>query len=121
MIEHFTAFMMAAWKPFFLKSIRPFFCPSRVNSSWDQGDQIGRIFAFWAIAWSLLKIRTVAHIIRLLLPRQKCCISFGKKWIGLTFGRFFSQTHLVTLAGIPPLIFLCGKWRLVSLDPTIFT
>jgi hypothetical protein len=28
---------------------------------------------------------------------QKLCIYFVKKWFGLYFGRFFKQTHLVTL------------------------
>jgi hypothetical protein len=32
-----------------------------------------------------------------LLPRKKQSIYFDKKSIGLHFGRFFSQTHLVTL------------------------
>jgi hypothetical protein len=30
-------------------------------------------------------------------PRHKLCIHFCKKWIGLHFGWFFSQTRLVTL------------------------
>jgi hypothetical protein len=37
--------------------------------------------------------------------RLKCCLNCGNKWIGLHFGQFFSQTHLVTLlrvADLPP-------------------
>jgi hypothetical protein len=28
------------------------------------------------------------------------CTEFDKKWVGLNFGRFFSNTHLVTLLGL---------------------
>jgi hypothetical protein len=38
----------------------------------EQGDQIGRIFAFWAILyilWSFLKISEVAQIFAILFPR----------------------------------------------------
>jgi hypothetical protein len=31
------------------------------------------------------------------IPRLCFCISCDKQWVGLHFGRFFSQTHLVTL------------------------
>jgi hypothetical protein len=47
-----------------------------------QGDQIWLFFSTLAIVQSgqILKITEVAQIY---------CINFGKKWIGLLFGRFF--------------------------------
>jgi hypothetical protein len=34
-------------------------------------------------------------------PLLRLCIDFGRKWLGIHFGRFFSQTHLVTLKKSP--------------------
>jgi hypothetical protein len=46
---------------------------------------------------SWLKITEEAHISGLLLSRVKGGKNFDKKWVGLHFGRLFTQTHLVSL------------------------
>jgi hypothetical protein len=56
-----------------------------------------RIFAHWAIVyfWQLLIITKEACGFGHFFPREKLlCISLHKKWVGLHFGRVFSQTHL---------------------------
>jgi hypothetical protein len=67
--------------------------PARIKSeACKQGDQIGRIFAFWAVVilGSFLKITEVAQIFGYFLyDTYKLCIRFDKKWVGLHFGRFF--------------------------------
>jgi hypothetical protein len=66
-----------------------------------QGDQIGRIFYFWATVTlgSFLKITEMDQIIGLLIStgKETYVLIFTKKIIGLHFGRFFSETYLVTL------------------------
>jgi hypothetical protein len=44
-----------------------------------------------------LKFTDVAHIFGLHLSAEIVIYYFGKKWVGLCLGRFFWQTHLVTL------------------------
>jgi hypothetical protein len=46
---------------------------------------------------SFLKITKAAKNFGLPLPQQLKYINFSLKWVGLRFGRFFTQTHLVTL------------------------
>jgi hypothetical protein len=46
---------------------------------------------------------------------NEVCIDFDKKRVGLKFGRFFSQTHLVTLVGRDELFFVGGKKKLFLL------
>jgi hypothetical protein len=65
-----------------------------------QGDQIGRIFAFWVVAklWRFFEINKSNHyIFGYSFPRLRWCISLDKKWVGLHILRFFLQTHPVTL------------------------
>jgi hypothetical protein len=59
--------------------------------SHSQGDQIGRIFAHWVIFFfgQFLKMTFLGYF----KPKVKVML----KWVGLPFGRFFSQTHMVTL------------------------
>jgi hypothetical protein len=52
-----------------------------------QGDQIGRIFAQWAIFGCILKIPQVTQILVLLFPKKRLCNNVGKTW----FGRFFHK------------------------------
>jgi hypothetical protein len=65
-----------------------------------QGDQIGRIFAHWAIAclgWFTENYKSRPNIGATCLPRCKICISFlQKNGLGYILGHF-SQPHLVTL------------------------
>jgi hypothetical protein len=61
-----------------------------------------RIFASWATVslGSFLKIVEEAYIFGLLMyfhGKSHVIITFVKNWVGLHFGRFCSQTHLVTL------------------------
>jgi hypothetical protein len=49
----------------------------------------------------------VVQIFGLFFSHEKeLFINFYRKWVGLHFGRFFSQTHLVTL---PAIVFTSGK------------
>jgi hypothetical protein len=56
-----------------------------------QGDQIGRIFAQWAIIYfgQFLKITEVAHI---LCCKYKGCINFVQKTVWATFWAIFIET-----------------------------
>jgi hypothetical protein len=69
----------------------------------DQGDQIGRIFAcrviiYFRQAWENYRSSRYVSTFYILFLRKKFCIlHFDKKWVGPCFGRFFSQTNLVTL------------------------
>jgi hypothetical protein len=59
-----------------------------------QGDQIGRIFAHWAIVvfgQFLVNYRSSPHF---LLPfsQLRSCINFNKKQVGPHFGRFFENS-----------------------------
>jgi hypothetical protein len=65
----------------------------------EQGDQIGRNFAYWLIVYfgHFLRNSKVCQTFWLFFPRNKFCINFDKKCFGLHFGRFFSKTHPVTL------------------------
>jgi hypothetical protein len=64
-----------------------------------QGDQIGRIFANWVIVYFgqfYENYKSSTHILGIFSAVKfihKCL----KKCVGLHFGRFFDQTHLVTL------------------------
>jgi hypothetical protein len=64
-----------------------------------QGDQIGRIFAYWAVVYVGQFSENYRSSVNsyTTFSRYTLCINFGKKWVGLHFGRFFSQTHLVTV------------------------
>jgi hypothetical protein len=75
--------------------------------SWGQGDQIGLIFAHWAIVffWPVfLKITEVTQITGVaqyfgLLISTVFVLIMSKNGLGYILGDFFSQTHLVPLAG----------------------
>jgi hypothetical protein len=58
-----------------------------------QCDQIRRSF----LLGTFLKITKVAIIFDNFFPHTEWCIKFDKTCVGLHFGRFFAQTHLVTL------------------------
>jgi hypothetical protein len=63
----------------------------------EQGDQIGRYFAFWVFVFYgnfFSKITKGAKILRTPFPVSKIMHSFRQK---NTLGRFFSHTRLVTL------------------------
>jgi hypothetical protein len=67
-----------------------------------QGDQIGRIFSYWAtvnVGLVFVKITEIALIIRLLFATVKAVYSFSQEVDWATFWQTFSQTHLVTLPG----------------------
>jgi hypothetical protein len=68
----------------------------------DQGDQVGRFFANWAIVYfrHFFLIREKAQIFWLLFPRLKLCINFDSKMCWATFWTILSPTHLVTLIQI---------------------
>jgi hypothetical protein len=56
-----------------------------------QGDQIGRVFAQWAIAYFLYKIfehyrSSPRFVHKLLFHNYILCIHFDQKWFGLLFG-----------------------------------
>jgi hypothetical protein len=59
--------------------------------SHEQGDLIWRMFAYWAIVYFgrfFLKITELLKVLGYFFP---------PKWVGLHFGRFFSQAPLVAL------------------------
>jgi hypothetical protein len=71
--------------------------------TWDQDNQIGRIFAHWAIVYfdEFLKMTEAAQTFGLhTFSSAKVMYLFRQKWVGLHFGRFFSPTHLVALFGM---------------------
>jgi hypothetical protein len=57
----------------------------------NQGDQIGRIFAYWAIVyvlWAVFeKITEVEKIFIYFFLQHKLTFNFDKNWVGLHFGR----------------------------------
>jgi hypothetical protein len=58
------------------------------------------------------KITKVAKFLGNFFPLWQCCINLNKIWVMLNFGRFFSQTHLVTL----DLILASDSYLQCSLD-----
>jgi hypothetical protein len=61
----------------------------------DQGDKIGRIFAYWAFVFSgqfFLNFRISPNCLGIFLPRKIFCITFDKKGIGVHFWRFFTSS-----------------------------
>jgi hypothetical protein len=70
------------------------------QGSQEQGDQIGRIFAHWAIVISghFFLLHKEPTFFGLLFPQGEGCLSIlTKSRIGSHFGRFFPQTHPATL------------------------
>jgi hypothetical protein len=65
----------------------------------QQGDQIGRFFAYWSIV-CLCGLGSflcgISPNYGLLFPRWKICIKINKNGLGYSLW-IFSQTHLVTL------------------------
>jgi hypothetical protein len=64
-----------------------------------QGDQIGRIFACWAIIFLVQffkNYRSNPNFWAAILSGKKC-INYNKIWGGLQFKRFFQKTILVIL------------------------
>jgi hypothetical protein len=77
-----------------------------VHVSDDQGDQIGRIFAYLHIQWfftlgSVSKITEAAQILGLLFPRYQLRMNIYKQSVGPNFGRLFRK-----LIWSP-----CGQWQ----------
>jgi hypothetical protein len=74
--------------------------PQKVLLS-QQGDQIGRIFACWAIAnfvrFSKSTFSSSPMFLATIFDGNKICINLNKKFVGLHFGRVFPKTQLVTL------------------------
>jgi hypothetical protein len=66
-----------------------------------QGDQIGRIFAQWAIVCFghfFGKLQKLPPILWFFFPRLRLCIYFDKNVLGhMHFWAIFSPTHLITL------------------------
>jgi hypothetical protein len=62
----------------------------------DQGDQIGRLFAYWVIVYfgqcfeNLQKY--IAQIFGLLFPRYQLCFSFDQKRLGYILGDIFKNS-----------------------------
>jgi hypothetical protein len=74
----------------------------------------GWLFTLVRVFW----IAEVAHILGLLFQSWRLWIDFEKKCVVLNFGRFFSQTHLVTLpAGdrmlrlLPVAVLVSDSWN----------
>jgi hypothetical protein len=75
------------------------------KNSWSQCDQIGRIFAYWAIIFvgkSFKNYTRSPNSRAAFFPPKKQCINFGKKRRGQHFGVIFSLAYLVTLPGANP-------------------
>jgi hypothetical protein len=64
-----------------------------------QGDQIGRIFAQWVIAYFLAETFEQKYVTYLsyFIPWTRLSIKCDQNWFWATFWAMFSQTHLVTL------------------------
>jgi hypothetical protein len=70
-----------------------------------QGDQIGRIFGFWAIVF-FGRFFEKYILSPTFFPRKKLRIDFRKNGLGyIHFGEFLSETPLATLPGLPDGIF----------------
>jgi hypothetical protein len=96
--------VLSACSPYF-RDILKVRWDSLFQTLW-QSDQIGRIFASWAIVYlrHFLKITEEAHIVGLLISTVKViCILALSKMCAASFWAIFSQTHLVTL--------LCGQFK----------
>jgi hypothetical protein len=67
----------------------------------EQGDQIGPIFAHWAIVYFgrlfYYKSNTNFWLPFSIHASKKLGINFDQKWVWLHFGRIFQKTRLVTL------------------------
>jgi hypothetical protein len=48
----------------------------------EQGDQIGRIFAYWWLVYCLSNTTEVTQILVLTFPWKKICFNFDKKRLG---------------------------------------
>jgi hypothetical protein len=77
---------------------------SNESSARNQGDQIRRIFASWAIVhfgkvFFIITEKTMC--LGYLLTRKKLCINVDVKCVGLHFGPILSKAHPVTLARTP--------------------
>jgi hypothetical protein len=90
--------------------------PKRVDRALhEQGDQIGRIFAYWAVAlhWEVfLKIDGVAqmHICATFFNCSSYVLFFAKNRLSYTLADFFPQTYQVTLyIRLVPRTYLCKQ------------
>jgi hypothetical protein len=67
----------------------------------EQGDLIGRIFAQLLVIVYIEQFnknyKSVAKFWATFFPKYRLCSNFKEILVGLHFGRFFSQYHLVTL------------------------
>jgi hypothetical protein len=59
----------------------------------EQGDQIGRIFDCWLIVYfrQCLKTYRSSLIFGYLFPREKLCINYDPKWVGLNLWGFIHK------------------------------
>jgi hypothetical protein len=68
---------------------------------------VTRIFDFWAIVyfWAVFENDKISPYISgvLFSLGKSYVLIFRKKWFGLHDGRFFHETHLVTLVAMPSL------------------
>jgi hypothetical protein len=65
-----------------------------------EGDQIGRIFYYWAIDHFGHFLKSFSAVNKLWVTFSKILkvyVAFDKIWVGLHFGKFSSQRYLVTL------------------------
>jgi hypothetical protein len=89
----------------FLKQKKPIVMVGRSFKRGHVEDRMARLGEISPIGWlfslgRFSKIAEVAQILGLLFIWKKLCIEFDKNGLGyMYFGRFFWQTHLVTLVG----------------------
>jgi hypothetical protein len=83
---------------------------SKKNGSRDQGDQIGRILADWAIAyilWAVFLLHKYPEVGLLYFHGKNYVLVSTKQWVG-PFWTIFSRTHPVTLLSTVAIKMRCG-------------
>jgi hypothetical protein len=71
-----------------------YFIPS-CHFTYNQGDQIGRIFAYWAIVYFgqfYENYKRIPNFLGNFFPPQKLCINFDKKVLGHSLGDSFKNS-----------------------------
>jgi hypothetical protein len=66
----------------------------RNSGTWVQGDQIGRISAYWVTIFFgqlLLRLQKEAKYLGFFFQRKKICIILTKKWVWMHFRRVFHK------------------------------
>jgi hypothetical protein len=64
------------------------------EKTWEQGDQIGRIFTYWSVVFFrqfIENYRSNSNSKAAFFLNTSCVLIFYKKWVWLRFGRLFHK------------------------------